>query len=84
MTHTGIVRNLDQLGRVVLPKELRRTMDIKDGDPIEILTDGDMICLKKYTPGCRLCGGKEQLIEVDGVKICHDCAVKVIDKYMED
>ena len=50
MKATGIVRRIDDLGRVVIPKEIRRTMRIKEGDPIEIFVDGKMICLKKYQP----------------------------------
>ena len=50
MKATGIVRRIDDLGRVVIPKELRRTMKIKEGDPLELYVNGDMICFKKYTP----------------------------------
>lgn len=49
MKATGIVRRIDDLGRVVIPKEIRRTMKIKEGDPLEIFTDKEFICLKKYT-----------------------------------
>lgn len=48
MKHTGIVRRIDDLGRVVLPKEIRRTFNIKEGDPLEISTDGKYICFSKY------------------------------------
>ena len=47
---TGIVRRIDDLGRVVIPKEIRRTLRIKDGDPLELFTDGDYVCFKKYRP----------------------------------
>ena len=52
MKATGIIRKVDELGRIVVPKELRKTMDIKEGDPMEIFTDGDSIILKKYAPFC--------------------------------
>lgn len=50
MKSTGIVRKVDELGRVVIPKELRRTLDIKEGDPLEIYVDGDRVVLRKYEP----------------------------------
>ena len=52
MKSTGIVRDLDQLGRVVIPKELRTTLDIKEGDPIEIFVDGSDIILRKFENSC--------------------------------
>ena len=58
MISTGIVRHIDALGRVVLPKELRRTFGISAETPLEILTEGDAILLRKYRPAdaCALCG----------------------------
>ncbi|MGG1878243.1 AbrB/MazE/SpoVT family DNA-binding domain-containing protein [Paenibacillus cisolokensis] len=56
MKATGIVRNIDALGRLVIPAELRRTLNITDMDPIEIFVDGDQIVLKKYARGCCFCG----------------------------
>ncbi len=50
MKDTGMVRCLDNLGRICLPKELRNSRDIKEGDPVEIYVDGDVICLRKYDP----------------------------------
>lgn len=52
---TGVVRKIDELGRIVIPMELRRTMDIHTGDPIAIFVDGESIILQKYQPGCFLC-----------------------------
>lgn len=52
MTSTGIVRRIDGLGRIVLPKELRATLDLNDRDPLEIYTEGNTIILKKYEPAC--------------------------------
>jgi stage V sporulation protein T len=48
MKATGIVRRVDDLGRVVIPKEIRRTLDIKEGDPLELFLEGDKICFQKY------------------------------------
>ena len=50
MRATGIVRRMDDLGRIVIPKEVRRNMGLKEGDPIEIYTDKECICLKRYQP----------------------------------
>ena len=86
MRSLGIVRNLDQLGRLVIPKETRKVFDINEGDPVEIFTDGDKIILKKYNPGCHCCGSMDHLTEVLGLKICPKClkefekAIDIIDK----
>lgn len=66
MKATGIVRKVDDLGRIVIPMELRRTMNIAEADPIEVYVDGERIILKKYEPGCIFCGN------VEGVKIYND------------
>ena len=50
MKSTGITRKIDELGRIVIPKELRRTLDIKEGTPLEIFVEGEQIILQKYTP----------------------------------
>jgi transcriptional pleiotropic regulator of transition state genes len=75
MKATGIVRKVDDLGRLVLPKELRRTLKIHEGDPLEIFTENDgSIILKAYKPGCVCCGNLDNLKELpDGVKICQKC-----------
>lgn len=73
MKAIGIVRCIDPLGRVVIPKELRRTLDIKDGDPMEIYTDGNDIILRKYNPGCMMCGGVDGPISRGGNKMCCKC-----------
>ena len=58
MKSTGIVRKVDTLGRIVVPKELRRTLDVMEKDPIEIFVEDDLIILKKYIPDmtCQLTG----------------------------
>lgn len=73
MKSTGIVRKVDELGRIVLPIELRRTMDIELKDPLEIYVDGDAIILKKYIPSCVFCGGAKDLIDYKGKRICLAC-----------
>ena len=86
MCSLGIVRNLDQLGRLVIPKETRRVFNLNEGDPVEIFTDGDKIIIRKYNPGCHCCGSLDHLTEVLGLKICPKClkefakAIDIIDK----
>ncbi|MBU3102961.1 AbrB/MazE/SpoVT family DNA-binding domain-containing protein [Clostridium gasigenes] len=73
MKNTGIVRRVDNLGRIVLPKELRRTLDIKEKDPLEIYVEGEMIILKKYEPACIFCGEANDITEFKGKRICKKC-----------
>jgi transcriptional pleiotropic regulator of transition state genes len=76
---TGIVREVDVLGRVVIPMELRNVMKISKGDPLEIFIDQDKIILKKYLPGCFLCGNMEELKNVNGKKICQTCLSEITE-----
>ncbi|NLD20486.1 MAG: AbrB/MazE/SpoVT family DNA-binding domain-containing protein [Clostridiales bacterium] len=73
MKATGIVRKVDELGRVVLPIELRRTLGIEIKDPLEIYVDGDMIMLKKYQPACVFCGSSDNITQVRGKNVCAKC-----------
>ncbi len=73
MKATGIVRRVDQLGRIVLPKELRETLNIDKKDPMEIYVEDDTVILKKYEPGCTLCSSVDNLISYQGKKVCEDC-----------
>ena len=73
MKATGIVRKIDELGRVVLPIELRRTMNLEVRDPVEIFMEGDSIVLRKYEAACLFCGGGRQLTLFKGKQICADC-----------
>ena len=70
---TGIVRPVDNLGRIVLPIELRRTMDIAEKDAIEIYVDGASIILRKYEPTCIFCGDAKNVINYRGKNICPNC-----------
>jgi transcriptional pleiotropic regulator of transition state genes len=69
MKATGIVRKVDELGRVVLPCELRRSMHIKDRDSLEIFVDDDKIVLKKHEPACTFTGSADDLIDYKGRKV---------------
>jgi transcriptional pleiotropic regulator of transition state genes len=77
MRSTGIVRKIDELGRVVIPKELRRTMDIDVGDALEVFTEGEHIVFKKYEPGCIFCGRVEGVIVHKGKNICPTCRAEL-------
>ena len=73
MKATGIVRKVDELGRIVLPIELRRTLDINEKDALEIYVDGEQIILKKYEPSCIFCGEVDGVIDFKGKKVCSKC-----------
>lgn len=73
MKSTGIIRHVDELGRIVIPKEMRKKMDIANSDPVEIYVDGDKIILTKYHPCCNFCGGESGIVEFKGKKICYEC-----------
>lgn len=78
MKATGITRPVDQLGRIVLPRELRRQLGIKeDEDRLEIFVDGEDIILRKYKRGCTFCGGMDELREFGGQYICGGCRDKL-------
>jgi len=71
---TGIVRKVDDLGRIVLPIELRRSLGIDVKDPIEIYVDEDTIILRKHDPACVFCGGTKDIVSYRGKNICAECA----------
>lgn len=73
MKATGIVRKVDELGRIVLPIELRRTLDIEIKDPLEIFVNDDCIILKKYTPACIFCGSAKDVKRIKEKNICTEC-----------
>ena len=73
MKSTGIVRKVDELGRIVLPIELRRTLGIEEKDRIEIFVEGESVILRKYQPACLFCDNAKDLILFKGKNICPDC-----------
>ncbi len=77
MKSTGIVRKIDDLGRVVLPIELRRTLNLEVGDGLEIFTENDGIVLKKYEASCVFCGGDKKLKDYSGKMLCSQCRKKI-------
>jgi len=77
MKSTGVVRKVDELGRIVLPIEIRKILDIKQKDAIEIFTDNDKIILQKYQPACVFCNNIENIVYFNGKRVCADCVEKL-------
>lgn len=77
---TGIVRRIDDLGRVVIPKSLRRTLNLNEFDPLEIFIDGERIILQKYAHGCVICGAIGEMRQVKGKLVCQGCIGELIHK----
>lgn len=73
MKSTGIVRKVDELGRIVLPSELRKILNIEIKDSLEIYVSGDSIILKKYLPSCIFCGNSDNIEIFKGKNICKKC-----------
>lgn len=77
MKSTGIVRKMDDLGRIVLPMEIRNTFDINPKDPLEIFVDEDCIVLRKYEPACVFCGETRDNITYGEKRVCKSCIEKL-------
>jgi AbrB family transcriptional regulator, transcriptional pleiotropic regulator of transition state genes len=84
MKSTGIVRKVDELGRIVLPIELRRTLGIEERDSIAVLVDGDHIILRKYEPACLFCGSVDDVVIYKGKRICKDCLTEITKRDKPD
>ena len=80
MKSTGIIRKVDELGRIVLPIEIRRTLDIDVKDEVEIFMDNDQIVLQKFQPFCIFCSSSFGLVSYRGKNICQEC-IRSIGKY---
>ena len=79
MKSIGIARKVDQLGRIVLPAELRRLFGIREGDLVEISVDGDRIVLAKVEDRCVFCGGHDELRDFQNKKVCAPCRKGLAD-----
>ena len=79
MKATGIIRRVDELGRVVIPIELRNQFNIVEKDPIEIYVDDSSIILKKYEPNCVFCGNTKNLMSYKDKLICSKCSQKIAE-----
>lgn len=80
MQTTGIVRPIDSLGRIVLPIELRKNLNLETRDLLEIFLKDDSIVLKKHQKSCVFCKGEKDLTEINGKYICKDCQFKIKEK----
>jgi looped-hinge helix DNA binding domain, AbrB family len=83
MKATGIVRKVDELGRIVIPIELRRTMGIDIKDPLEIFVDGEKIILRKYEPTCIFSGSSENLINFKGKMVSKDILDELLESFKQ-
>lgn len=84
MKSIGVVRRIDKLGRIVIPAELRRELDMNIQDPVEMYTEGGSVIIKKYSPSCIFCGEANDVRPFSGKNICPKCMEKIadeIDKY---
>lgn len=77
MKSTGIVRKVDRLGRIVIPKELRRKFGIDEADGLEIYVEEDKIILKKYEPSCVFCQNSDGVFDFQGKNVCPSCAKEI-------
>jgi len=80
MKSTGIIRKVDELGRIVLPIEIRRTLDIEERDELEIFMDNDQIVLQKFEPSCIFCSSSQGLVSYRGKNVCQQC-IRNIGKF---
>ena len=81
MKSTGIVRKVDELGRIVLPIEMRRTLGIEERDPLEIYVDGDCVILKKVQTACVFCGSTKDVLSFEGKNVCPDCIARLKTRF---
>lgn len=79
MKSTGIIRKVDDLGRIVLPIELRRTLDIAERDELEIFMENDRIILRKFEPACVFCGSASSLVSYREKNVCQECIRKMAE-----
>ena len=80
MKSTGVVRRIDELGRIVLPIEIRRSLDINVKDPVEIFIDNERIILQEYSPSCIFCGDADNIVFFNGKRICAKCLEEIKNK----
>lgn len=84
MKSTGITRQIDSAGRIVLPKELRNMLGLKENsDYLEIFTEGEFIMLRKYSPACTFCASMVDVIDYKGKKVCRSCAAQLFERSKE-
>ena len=81
MKSTGMVRKVDELGRIVIPKEICRTLYIENGDPLEFTVDGENVIIRRYHPVCALCASVGELVNYKEKMICKDCLADIKENF---
>lgn len=81
MKSTGVVRKVDELGRIVLPAEIRKILDINAKDAVEFFMDGDRIVIQKYQPSCIFCNNTDDVVYFNGKLICKNCVNTLKDQF---
>ena len=85
MKSTGIIRGIDNMGRVVIPKEIRKFLDMTEGfDEFEIYMQDDCIILKKHKPSCIFCSNEDDCIEFENQTVCKACVERLLSKVKEN
>ena len=77
MKSTGFVKKIDELGRILIPKELRSSMELDTKDALEMFVDGDRIVLQKYQPACIFCNSVDDIVYFNGKRVCAACVAKM-------
>lgn len=80
MKTTGVVRELDKLGRIVIPKEIRKTLEITEGTQLEFSIDDNSVIMRKCAVGCIFCGGTEELVSFENKNVCEKCIVRLVHR----
>ena len=78
MKATGFIKKIDELGRIVIPKDIRRTLGVSNGEALQFFLDGETVVLKKFGQECLFCGSGEALTELKGKFICDSCKKELI------
>ncbi len=78
MKETGIVKKIDELGRIVVPKDIRAILGVKSGDALQFFAEGSAVMLKKFGDACAFCGSADSLTELKGKFICENCKKELI------
>jgi transcriptional pleiotropic regulator of transition state genes len=73
MKATGIIKKIDDLGRIVIPKDIRKTLGVNNGDALQFFVEGDTVVLRKFGEECEFCGSYDNLTELKGKFICENC-----------
>ena len=73
MKTPGMIRKMDELGRIVIPQGIRKALEMQSGDSVELCMEGDRLVIRKYTSTCVFCGSREQLLRFEEKHICQDC-----------